>query len=494
MGYLSHSSSKIALMGILLFTCGCGGGGGGNDQISANSTFSVRINSPSGTTTISKGGIVNFQATVTGGTSPYTFLWDFAGGAANSTLQNPGSIAFNSSGSYSVTLTVNDAAGNTTTSTPVVIVVHSSQNVQPIAVDGGPISSTFYYPNAAFTSVTVCIPGTSNCQTIDGVLVDTGSYGLRLLSSAISLSLPSLTINGNSVGECIQFVDGSHMWGPVKTADVMLAGEVANSVPIHVLNHNFYTIPSDCQSGGGPEEDTLQTLGANGILGVGQFQQDCGSACTSASGGSPPAGSYYGCSSTGCRPIFVSLSQQVQNPVVLFSDDTNGVIIDLPAVTGAKASVNGSMIFGIGTQTNNTLDGTTVLTLNSNLAMTTIYKNHSLPYSFIDSGSNGYFFSDNSIPHTADSGFYIPFITLNLSAINQGENGSRSTVAFSVDNANNLFNSPSTNGDFVFGNLAGPISVSGCFDWGLPFFYGRRVFTAIEGMDTPTGPGPFWAY
>jgi hypothetical protein len=26
------------------------------------------------------------------------------------------------------------------------------------------------------------------------------------------------------------------------------------------------------------------------------------------------------------------------------------------------------------------------------------------------------------------------------------------------------------------------------FDWGLPFFYGRAVYTAIEGRGTPAGP------
>ena len=37
-------------------------------------------------------------------------------------------------------------------------------------------------------------------------------------------------------------------------------------------------------------------------------------------------------------------------------------------------------------------------------------------------------------------------------------------------------------------------SQPGFFDWGLPFFYGRTVFTAIEGAATPGGAGPYWAY
>jgi len=34
----------------------------------------------------------------------------------------------------------------------------------------------------------------------------------------------------------------------------------------------------------------------------------------------------------------------------------------------------------------------------------------------------------------------------------------------------------------------------GTFDWGLPFFYGLNVYTAIEGQNTPAGTGPYVAY
>ena len=72
-------------------------------------------------------------------------------------------------------------------------------------------------------------------------------------------------------------------------------------------------------------------------------------------------------------------------------------------------------------------------------------------------------------------------------------------TSFSVGNANTLFTN--NNGDNVaFMELAGPNPpVSGCggsFDWGLSFFYGRNVFTAIE-QQPVTGTsyvGPFWAY
>lgn len=80
-------------------------------------------------------------------------------------------------------------------------------NTQPIAVDGGPVSGIIY-PNGAFTSVTICNPGTTTCQTIGGILVDTGSFGLRILSSAITLAgLQTLTSGTSTLYNCINFAD-----------------------------------------------------------------------------------------------------------------------------------------------------------------------------------------------------------------------------------------------------------------------------------------------
>ena len=45
-----------------------------------------------------------------------------------------------------------------------------------------------------------------------------------------------------------------------------------------------------------------------------------------------------------------------------------------------------------------------------------------------------------------------------------------------------------------FADLAGPGAGSDYFDWGLPFFYGRGVFYAIEGASVEGGQTPFVAY
>jgi hypothetical protein len=371
----------------------------------------------------------------------------------------------------------------------------SSANVLAISVDAGPDTAE-PYANGAFASVIVCTPGTTTCQTIDGVLVDTGSSGLRLLSSVLTISLPQQTANGNPVAECLPFVSG-YTWGPVQTADVELSGETANAVPIQVINGSAFTVPSAC-SNQGTAENTLADLGANGILGVGNFVQDCGDACVS-TGASNPA-LYYQCVSSNCTVIGEPLAQQVANPVASFAKDNNGVIIELPAVSAPEATLNGSLIFGIGTESNNALNGATVYPVDDFGNFITIFKTSSTTItnttSFIDSGSNGLYFFDSAqtgIPTCRDANFfYCPSSTENLSATTEGAGGTpSSTINFSVANADALFNdNPTAN---VFEDLAGPNSISG-FDWGLPFFYGRNVYTAIQGQTTPGGTGPYWAY
>jgi hypothetical protein len=185
------------------------------------------------------------------------------------------------------------------------------------------------------------------------------------------------------------------------------------------------------------------------------------------------------------------LAQQVSNPVGFFASDNNGVIVELPSATTA-ASLNGSLVFGIGTQSDNGMGSASVFPLDSNGEFTTAYHGHSYP-GFIDSGSNALFFLDSSLtslPDCAnDSSFYCPSSVSSLSATTSSPGGGNVTFNFSVGNADTLFSEPA---DFVFGTLAGPNP--GAFDWGLPFFFGRNVFTAIESRSTPAGQGPYWAF
>ena len=365
-------------------------------------------------------------------------------------------------------------------------ITSTGQNVATVSVNSGPTGN---YVDGAFVSVTVCAPSSTTCQTVPDVLVDTGSSGLRILATALTVSLSQQNGTNGPVAECLPFISG-FTWGPVQTADVQIAGERASGVPIQVISEATFPVPSGCKRNG-VSIDTLDTLGANGLLGVGLAAPDCGSACTVTGAGNP--GLYYECPSSGCAVAAQAIAEQVQNPVAMFATDNNGVILELPAVSAPAATLSGSLVFGIGTQSNNALKGATVYTADQFGNFTTTYKTASYPNSFIDSGSNGYFFLDSAatgLPNCGtDTGFYCPTSTQNLTATTEGANGASGSVSFSVANAETLFAIQSNS---VFGDLGGPGGNG--FDWGLPFFFGRNVYVAIEGKPTPGGVGPYWAY
>jgi hypothetical protein len=398
------------------------------------------------------------------------------------------------------------------------IVPPNGTNVVGIIVDAGPKGSNgspVGYVNGVFVTVTVCVPGTASCKDIDHVLVDTGSSGLRLLANdgtaggELSLPLPQQKDgSGVPLAECAQFLDG-FTWGPIALADMRIAGEKANGIPIQVIGESTYSVPSSCESVG-VDESTLEGnsgLFVNGILGVGLFLQDCGPACEDPGAGNP--GLYYACSSaTTCNVAAVPTSSQVVNPVSMFPVDRNGVILELPTVPAAGApAVNGSLVFGIGTQPNNGLGNATVFPVDSGGTLVTTFPLNGSSYSgsFIDSGSNGFFFLNGATAGIAEcssssglQGFYCPSGPLDLSAQNKGTAGiPTAQVNFSVANAATLLASDNS----AFGNLGGPNGGSTpdqqlrqSFDWGLSFFFGRNVFTAIEGASTPHGVGPWFAY
>jgi uncharacterized protein DUF3443 len=400
-----------------------------------------------------------------------------------------------------------------------------TNNVLSISVNGGPTASALngsIYANAAFASATICAPGsTTNCVTVGNLLVDTGSTGLRVLQSAIaSLNLPAVDAsNGSPAYNCANFVDDAYLWGPVQKADVTLGGETASSLPIQVISSATTGIPGTCSNGSTLNQNTQSSLGANGILGVGSEPTDCysdgGSACSPSSGlSSPPYPAYYTCSGSSCSPAFVSTAAQVTNPVVLFPSDNNGVIVELPAVSGSAASINGSLIFGIGTQANNQLPSSaTIFTLTCD-EFTTKFANSTYGVtnantcagagSFIDSGSNGLYFPNATgipaCPRNSEAGdissFYCPSGTESFSATNSGGNGTSKTTSFSVANAETLFTSATTESDAVFSGLAGLNPAGFGFDWGLPFFYGVNVYSSIDGQSVPSGApaAPWWAY
>jgi hypothetical protein len=438
-------------------------------------------------------------------------------------------------GDSSVTTVSGPGLSSLGSSPPVSLFTAASPFVQKsnnllVQVNGGPARS-FAAPSAniMYADVKVCVPGNAaQCVTIPHVQVDTGSVGLRVLASKVaSLSLPVVALpSGQEAWECYPFVIGG-LWGRNAVADVMLGNQEAPSIPMQLIQDSA-TGPQateDCAhaSGGTLQAngtysregilDSVDRLGSNGILGIGNTELDCAQMCVA--GVYPSFVMYYGClvgaaSSSGCAATSIQANQQVYNPVAAFSQHNNGVVLALPAVPFPGASTaTGELIFGIDTSAadsgaaNNMRPLTAVPVLlgtnpatNSYLNITTTYNGLSVTNSYLDSGTNGLFFSDNSNPLIAQcvgSTWYCPFDSLVKQAVlSDGDNPSQNatSVSFTVDNAEAIFSTTNT----AFAGLAGaPPGAGSAFAWGLPFFYGRRVYLSMWRQSAPVST-PWYAW
>jgi hypothetical protein len=410
----------------------------------------------------------------------------------------------------------NTATGTTTTA------VNNTANV---VSNFGPNGSTNGIVDGIFTNVTVCQHGTTTCVTVDNVLVDTGSIGLRLVQGVLgSVTLSQILNNGSPLLECIQYGDTSFSWGPMVLADVQIAGEQASNIPIQLLGATNDAVPQSCLAmtptgvPNGGNEDTLATLGANGILGIagnngtgdGEGIFDCGNFCTTNLSGNP----YYTCPNTNCSPTLVTTGVQAANVVAAFSStDKNGFVITFPSVppTGAT-TLSGTINFGIGTKTDNALSSNVTvyaldpcgdlpsLTFNGiNYTDTSCSGTGNSFGGFLDTGSNALFILDANtlssfgiLDCSNSSSLYCVSAggTAALPSISVLGNGAGSgTILLNIADANRLF----TTNNAVFNDLGGdsvtinPGPLTDFFDFGAPFFFGHTVYVGIGGEAMPTG-------
>ncbi len=377
---------------------------------------------------------------------------------------------------------------------------HSSDYVDPGVIDTSPnvlaitVPNDQTYINKPTVSVTVCNPDTGRCQVVGNVLLDTGSYGLRLFntSQVAGLSLNQVTVGSAPIAECVPYLDGTATWGPVKWADVKLGGETASNIPIQIIDPTYASasIPGVCNPSNVILDASPTVAGYNGILGVGLFAEDCGTGCASSDNNGNNDVPYFTCNGSNCTGIAVPIERQVQNPVAKLGQDyNNGVIVQMNNIPlGGARTASGKLILGIGTQQNNTLSGVTTYPTDEFGDFLTEFKGNFYT-SFLDTGSNGIFYDDPIVtpPLSYNQQWYSPLFRLDLTAVNYGYIGTPSgEVDFSIDNADRLFSTANS----AFREVGGP-SFGGYFDWGLPFFYGRSVAVGIAGKSLT---GPYWAY
>ncbi len=352
-----------------------------------------------------------------------------------------------------------------------------------------PITMASTNINTPVVSVTVCIPGTSTCQTIGNILLDTGSVGLRLSHTVLSIALPQVMDGANYVYECMQFA-ASETYGPVVTADVRLGSEpLMSSLMVQVSNHTL-TSSSVCSP------SAFETA-FNGILGVGypfsQYDMEYYYACSSPTACSKS--DELSCSDTKnpSDPCHVS------NPVFSLPVDNNGVEVTLPGVgTNGASSVTGTLTFGLGTQSDNSLAGLSVYGVSGSSACnSSFYLDATFTglaasgaCGFLDSGSNALFFGTTTftVCSPLNNGWYCPSpsptpLSLTLIGSNQIQN------SFSLQ-VLNYDTSIAGSGKFAWNDLAGPIGSKATFDAGIDFFFGRTVAVGY----LTSGQSPFWAF
>ncbi len=410
--------------------------------------------------------------------------------------------------------TVTASASPTPTPTP-------TANTATVILDGGPSALStgkngYTAFNEPYVTVTLCAPGsTTNCQTIEHVILDTGSVGLRVLQPVLNASLlaalPEETdSSGNAVGECYQYVS-SYAFGSVRLANFQIAGETVANMPIQVIADTgaFSNVPNSCSSGGGTNTATIQDLGANAIIGIGSTAPDCGTLCQAA--GTNAGAIYYDCPTSGCATTIARTAattapfEQLPNPVAAFASDNNGTIITLPAVAQAGvATLTGSITFGIGTQTNNSLNAANVLELTTSTSrsgpglVTATYNGKTLPYSYFDTGSSVYYFIDNTITVCTQGvweNFYCPTSSLALSPTAAGTNNVTASGAFTLYNPTSLAGTVTVAPGLGIDTASiGEQSENETFAFGIPFYFGRTVYTAIEGTTAGGVAGPYVAF
>src|SRR6266550_1467946 len=172
------------------------------------------ITAPSGDMTITAGSVINFGTT----TSASQYSWVFPGGTpATSTAQNPGNVTFGAPGTYTISLTVIDATGNSDPSPPTrtITVLPTSPDfsitVGPAAQEVFPGGSTTYTvtvtPLSGFTgTVNLSVDSESGFPTgittggFSPASIRTGGSSTLTMQTSTS-TVPyalSLTITGTS--------------------------------------------------------------------------------------------------------------------------------------------------------------------------------------------------------------------------------------------------------------------------------------------------------
>ncbi len=350
-------------------------------------------------------------------------------------------------------------------------------NTLAMTVERGFDVGSSWYPNQPFVSLDICNTDMTGCITLPKVLVDTGSYGLRVFESALGPLAPSPVIHqGGELRQCAGFGSG-YTLGRIAKVGLKMAGATARDLPIQVIETSPSAAPNDCASTGTAQFTAKEQVGGNAILGIGPLASD-------AVGGLRVR--YYvrtGNQISSLSPVPSDFA--VPNPIVRLDQHANGVILDFPAVQASgNATHSGSLILGLNTAGNNATTGVSFLRVND-VARLWINVGGSRYPGLIDSGSNYYHFPYRILAPCAGSIFFCPSAAQQVPMTLQDTMQSMSLGRdITIDDYQRYGTNAAQPG------LAGYESGATEMILGLPFFYGRKVYVSIQGKGAANVPAP----
>jgi PKD repeat protein len=206
---------------------------------------------------------VSFNASVTGGTPPFTYNWAFPGGSPSSaTTQNP-TTTYSTAGNYSPTLTVTDANGCTqTNSTSITVLLPPTVSITPsnsIICSGssvtfnasGAVTYTWAPGNIAGASVTLS-PTTTTTYTLTGMNAN-GCMGTATVTITVNPN-PGINITSSTNVSCFGGSDGvinsagsggtppyAYLWSWNNVTATTISGVPAGTYNVGIVDANGCT-------------------------------------------------------------------------------------------------------------------------------------------------------------------------------------------------------------------------------------------------------------
>lgn len=351
--------------------------------------------------------------------------------------------------------------------------------------------------NTMYISLTVCTNNSgTNCQTVDHIILDTGSFGVKINKSALPesfvLSLPRVTTNaGNEVYACNTFGSG-YVFADEHYAVLNLAGTMTSNVILQVIeNSPTAEIPDSCVAKG-PFDD-FANFGANGIIGVNP-------AITLSNSSLLLYKNINGIYEQLTNNEESNLPILNQNPLPSLTTNNNGFVVSIPPVPqNTNTNVNGTLILGINTETNNKITSQTNLVVASESDLSVVcnsacfYSKINNPESTIpavfDSGTNGWVFMSNTLPQ-CDYGYCPASPTVWTSSVYSYDFAANESYTISATiTADEVVDGQSVS--FAVMPGWGYYNYNNQTLYGSPFFLGKNVYVVFP---SDQNKNPIWGF